>query len=155
MAQMMERDGRVDQVPEFAERGERLGALTGAVWAEESSSLHLANAGILGVDVGERAESRMARGLETSIRTGVGVRLGYLLNTAARPLVAAGKHELAALCLSVPMPGPFDSLPRLALDDVSAEVWEQAASDATDLTPFDIARLAADGLKAIIESDAK
>jgi len=145
-AQFMIRVGKAAEAAEAAQRAHALGVAAPCAWAEHTSKMHLADSTLLDPNLGFDSLTMALDALEDALRHQVGLRVQYLMRTAARLLAADGRHDLAAECSLVEVVGRFDYLPRLALDDIPPDVWKRAAAAVASTSPFDIGRRAADAL---------
>jgi hypothetical protein len=147
-ANVMVRTGRTHDGERLAQEAEHLSAALGMQINEALAGQHRVNAALLGVEIDEPLVPFVVRLIETGLRCAHSAFLCYTLRPAARLLAASGHHDTAAICAIQPDAGYRDFLPRLALDDISEDTWERARTEAEKLTVLEVAKLAADTLKA-------
>ena len=148
-ANVMVRSGRTHDGERLAQEAERLSAALGMQINEALAGQHRVNAALLGVEIDEPLVPFVVRLIETGLRCAHPAFLCFAVRPAARLLAASGYHDTAAICALQPDAGYRDYLPRLALDDISEDTWERARAEAEKLTVLEVAKLAADTLKAV------
>ena len=126
-ANILTRNGRLDDALRAASQAESLSVSLGMVANANLASYHQVCAAIMGAEIEGDPLTRLVRILESCVLQDVHfLTIAYAAQPAARLLAAAGLYETAALCMLQPTVGFPDFLPRLGVDDIPEAAWAAA-----------------------------